>query len=264
MLWFQDMCYPVLALHLSLFPAAWPLPLRCDFSHLSLLTLVKYFSSISPPQPLFFSPWVDSLIFCYQEKKMQTVMKAEAALSVWTAMYLQLSCHHTFLLGLSWGGYYISFHFISIADEICRKVFFWKEGLLKSAAGSQLFGVQNSFYSFSHSSAAHTIFFSQNFCSRFKYRMCLCFILYYSWKNTCKMNFQASCWYPYKSASIYSHSEPIRALLVKQKCILHGRRTQIGLCSEVQSSWGCTRHFKLCACAYMAASAPLIQKPARC
>lgn len=139
-----------------------------------------------------------------------------------------------------------------------------RESLLKSAAGSQLFGVQNSFYSFRHSSAAHISFYLPNFCSRFKHRMCVCFILYYSWKNTCKMNFQASCWYPYKSASIYSHFEPIRILLVNQKCIVHGQRTQLWLCSGVQSCWGCTRCFKLCVCACMAASAPLTQKPARC
>lgn len=70
------------------------------------------------------------------------------------------------------------------------------------------------------------------------------------------MNSQAGCWYPYKSASIYSHFEPIRALLVKQKCILHGWRTQLWLCSGVQSSWEYTRCFKLCVCVHSSICTP--------
>lgn len=82
----------------------------------------------------------------------------------------RLSPH--FFVGFVFGGllYFIAFHFNNFHFNNFQKGLFLKrEGLLKSAAGSQLFGVQNSFHSFSHSSAACISFISQNFCSRFKH-----------------------------------------------------------------------------------------------
>lgn len=192
-------------------------------------------------------------------------MKAEVAPSVGTAVYLQISWHHPSCLVCP-GFFVVGFFFIYFNNQRNYQtgLFLKGESLLKSAAVSQLFGVQSSFHSFSRSSAAHVSFIFQNFDSSFKRTMCLCFILYWSWKNTSKMSFQAGYLCPYKSASIYSHFEPIEALLVKQKSILHGWRTQLWLCSGVQSSWGCTRHFKLPVCTCMAAFAPLRHKPARC
>lgn len=98
-----------------------------------------------------------------------------------------------------------------------------------------------SFPSFHSSSAARVSFIFQNLHFTCKHRMCLCFILHCIWKSTCRMNFQAAYLGPDKSCQhlfTFWAFWGLSLLLVKQKNTLHHGRTQLLLCSGIQSIRG--------------------------
>lgn len=116
-------------------PCFSPLPIPCCLTPATLVWFLPSLLAHTCQVLLFTLPSQASALFPLHQsphillsgEKLQTVVKAEVAPSVGTAVYLQISWHHPSCLVCPGFFVVVFFLFILITNRIIRQVFFWKE-----------------------------------------------------------------------------------------------------------------------------------------